>query len=59
VDTKSSDKKAEKKSYKPILFTGIGISHRRLIDGTSTFYADNGIVVDLCTTISAKHIAKV
>ena len=57
VDTKASDKETQKQCYKPILATSIIIDRfGSLSDCASTFYANNGLVVYLCATITAIHI---
>lgn len=56
MNAEASYKETQKEGYKPVLAAAvINDSLSWLIDSTSTFDADNGIIVDLCSTITAIH----
>jgi hypothetical protein len=60
MKSKPSAEEAEKESDHPILATSIMLSWGILwavTYSTATFYADNGLVVDLCSTIPTIHIS--
>jgi hypothetical protein len=56
VNAEASYKETKKEGYQPVFATSViryGLLNRS--DCTATFYADNGIVVYFCSTITAIH----
>lgn len=57
MNAKTSYEETEKKGHQPVLAASIiTYSRFRLIYSTAALYADNGIVVQFCSTIPAIHI---